>query len=74
MIIIAIIEEAVCRVLEIFILADKRSRFINDALRRELKVVRCKVAVGKMIGSRSKGRKFTNHEITEGRVMDRRSH
>jgi len=69
-----LIEEAVCRDLETFIPAGKRSRFVNDALRRELEAVRRKAAVEKMIGSSSKGRKFTNHEITEGLAMDRRSH
>jgi len=69
-----LIEESVCRDLETFIPAGKRSRFVNDALRRELEAVRRRAAVEKMMGSRARGRKYTNKEITEGLERDRRSH
>jgi len=69
-----LIEEAVCRDLEILIPAGKRSRFVNDALRRELETVRRRAAVEKIISSTSKGRKYLTNDITEGLATDRRSH
>ena len=69
-----LIEEAVCRDLETMIPAGKRSRFVNDALRRELETVRRKTAVEKIISSTSKGKNFSSRYIIEGLARDRRSH
>jgi hypothetical protein len=69
-----LIEEAVCRDLETMIPAGKRSRFVNDALRRELETVRRKTAVEKIISSTSKGKKFSSRCIIEGLARDRRAH
>jgi len=69
-----LIEETVCRDLEALIPAGKRSRFVNDALRRELEAVRRKEAVQKVIDTTSKIRRFSNIAITEGLAADRRSH
>jgi hypothetical protein len=69
-----LIEEAVCRDLETMIPAGKRSRFVNEALRRELETVRRKTAVEKIISSTSKGKNFSSRYIIEGLARDRRSH
>lgn len=69
-----LIEEAVCRDLETMIPAGKRSRFVNDALRRELETVRRKTAVEEILSSTSKGKKLSNRYIIEGLAKDRRSH
>jgi hypothetical protein len=69
-----LIEEAVCRDLETMIPAGKRSRFVNDALRRELETVRRKTAVEEIISSTSKGKKLSSRYIIEGLARDRRSH
>jgi len=69
-----LIEEAVCRDLETMIPAGKRSRFVNEALRRELETVRRKMAVEKIISSTSKGKNFSSRYIIEGLARDRRSH
>jgi hypothetical protein len=69
-----LIEEAVCRDLETMIPAGKRSRFVNDALRRELETVRRKTAMEKIISSTSKDKKFSSRYIIEGLARDRRAH
>ena len=69
-----LIEEAVCRDLETMIPAGKRSRFVNDALRRELETVRRKTAVETIMSSTSRGKKFSSRYIIEGLARDRRSH
>ncbi len=69
-----LIEETVCRDLETMIPAGKRSRFVNDALRRELEAIRRKTAAEKIISSTSKGNKFSSRYIIEGLAKDRRSH
>lgn len=69
-----LIEESVCKDLEKLIPPGKRSRFVNDALRRELEAVRRKIAVEKIIASSSKGKRFSNRDITESLALDRRTH
>ena len=69
-----LIEEAVCRDLEIMIPVGKRSRFVNDALRRELETIRRKTAVENIISSTSKDKKFSSRYIIEGLARDRRAH
>ncbi len=69
-----LIEESVCRDLETMIPAGKRSRFVNEALRRELETVRRKTAVETIISSTAKGKKFSSRYIIEGLARDRRSH
>lgn len=69
-----LIEETVCRDLEAMIPAGKRSRFVNDALRRELEAIRRKAAAEKIISSTSKGNKFSSRSIIEGLAKDRGSH
>jgi hypothetical protein len=69
-----LIEEAVCRDLETLIPAGKRSRFVNDALRRELETVRRKMAAEEIVSTTSKGKKFSSRSIIEGLAKDRKSH
>ncbi len=69
-----LIEESVFRDLEELIPPGKRSRFVNDALRRELETVRRKTAAEKIIASSSKGKKFLNGDITESLALDRITH
>jgi len=68
-----LIEESVCRDLETMIPAGKRSRFVNDALRRELETIRRKTAVETIMSSTSRGKKFSSRYIIEGLARDRRS-
>jgi len=69
-----LIEEAVCRDLEALIPAGKRSRFVNEALRRQLESVARKAAVEKLIGATVKGKRLSSQDIVEKLAMDRRSH
>lgn len=69
-----LIEEDVGRELENLVPAGKRSRFINDALRRDLEAIRRKMAVEKLLDATAKVRRFSNRDITEGLAMDRGKH
>jgi len=68
------IEEDICRDLETLVPVGKRSRFANNALRRELELMRRKDAVGKIVSARTQGKKLSNQEIITFLARDRRSH
>jgi hypothetical protein len=68
------IEENVYRDLETLVPAGKRSRVANDALRRELELIRRKDAVEKILSARTKGKKLSNNEIVDALLKDRGSH
>ncbi|MDD5008206.1 MAG: hypothetical protein PHU49_06890 [Syntrophorhabdaceae bacterium] len=68
------IEENIYRDLEALVPAGKRSKVANDALRRELELIRRKDAVGKILAARTKGKKLSNKEIVDALVKDRGSH
>ena len=68
------IEEDICRDLEALVPSGKRSRFANNALRRELELIRRNDAVGKILSARTKGKKLSNKEIIDVLARDRGSH
>jgi len=69
-----LIEESLCRDLETLVPAGKRSKVVNEALRKELESIRRKKSVEKLISSPPAGKQFSNCEIIEGLSKDRRSH
>ena len=69
-----LIEEGLCRDLETLVPAGKRSKVVNQALRKELESIRRKRSVEKLLGSPPAGKQFSNCEIIEGLHKDRRSH
>jgi hypothetical protein len=69
-----LIEENICRDLETLVPAGKRSKVVNDALRRELELIRRVTAVDEIIECRQKGRKFSNKEILNSLLKDRQEH
>ena len=69
-----LIEEGLCRDLEMLVPAGKRSKVVNQALRKELESIRRKKAVEKLLGSPPSGIQFSNSEIIEGLSKDRKSH
>ena len=69
-----LIEEGLCRDLETLVPAGKRSRVVNEALRKELESIRRKRSVEKLLSSPPSGKQFSNREIIEGLSKDRRSH
>jgi hypothetical protein len=69
-----LIEESICRDLETLVPAGKRSKVANDALRRELEVIRRSDAVEKIRANIAKGKKFTSREIVDALSKDRGKH
>lgn len=69
-----LIEKSVCRDLEELVPAGKRSKIVNEALRKELDTIRRKKAVENLLASSSDGNKLSTREIIERLAEDRRSH
>lgn len=69
-----LIEEKICRNLEKLIPAGKRSRLVNDALRKELELIRRKAAVDHLLASSPASQKFSKSDITDLLNKDRASH
>jgi len=69
-----LIEEGLCRDLETLVPSGKRSKVVNQALRKELESIRRRRAVEKLLGSPPAGKQFLNSEIIEGLSKDRKSH
>ena len=69
-----LIEKSICQDLEELVPAGKRSKIVNEALRKELETIRRRKAVEKLLGTSSEGNKLLTHEIVEKLTEDRRSH
>ena len=69
-----LIEESICKDLEVLVPAGKRSKVANDALRRELERISRKAAVDKIISMGAKGKKLSNRKIVETLSKDRGTH
>jgi len=69
-----IIEESVCLELQSLVPAGKRSKVVNEALRKELEKIRRKKAVDKLLTSNPSGKVFASQEIVERLAQDRRVH
>ena len=69
-----LIEEGICRGLESLVPAGKRSKVVNEALRKELELIRRKNAVETLFSATNKGKFFSNQEIVDALSKDRRSH
>jgi hypothetical protein len=69
-----LIEEDVARQLESLIPAGKRSRIVNEALRRELELVKRKSAVNELLSESEEGRRMTTNAIISGLSSDREDH
>ena len=69
-----LIEETICRDLEMLVPAGKRSEIVNQALRKELDSIRRRKAAEELLASSSEGKKFSNRQIVEGLAKDRSTH
>ncbi len=69
-----LIEEGLCRDLETLVPAGKRSKVVNEALRKELESIRRKRSIEKLLSSPPADKRFSNREIIAGLAKDRRSH
>jgi hypothetical protein len=69
-----LIEESVCRELESLVPAGKRSRLVNEALRKELELLRRKSAVEQLLASSPRQDGYSHADILECLAKDRASH
>ncbi len=68
-----LIEESVSRELAELVPAGKRSQVVNEALRKELEIIRRKAAINRL-ASGSKGKRLFTHEIVSALEKERREH
>ena len=54
--------------------AGKRSKVVNEALRREVALIRRKKAVANLLTTSSSGKRFLNREIVDDLARERGSH
>jgi len=69
-----LIEESICRDLEVLVPPGKRSKVANDAPRRELERISRKDVVDKILLIGTKGKKFSNRQIIQTLSKDREIH
>jgi hypothetical protein len=69
-----LIEEDVSRDLESLVPLGQRSKVVNQALRKELELIRRKKVLKRLHAAPSSTKRFSNREIVEGLAKDRRSH
>jgi hypothetical protein len=69
-----LLEDAVYRDLENLVPAGKRSQVVNEALRKELELVRRKQAVEALLAASTSGKKFSTQKIVELLAADRQNH
>ena len=68
-----LIEESISRELAELVPAGKRSQVVNEALRKELEIIRRKAAISRLV-SGSKGKRLSTREIVSALEKDRRKH
>lgn len=69
-----LIEEDISRDLQELVPAGQRSRVVNEALRKELELIRRRGALETLHNVRSSGKRFSSREIVEHLTKDRSSH
>jgi hypothetical protein len=69
-----LIEEDVAQEMEDLVPPGKRSKVVNEALRKELDMIKRKSAVGRLISESGEGRKLSTQAIVAGLSSDREKH
>jgi len=69
-----LIEEGICRDMERLVPAGKRSKLVNDALRKELELLRRKSAVEQLLASSPGQGGYSQADILALLARDRTSH
>ncbi|MDP2645908.1 MAG: hypothetical protein Q8P24_13290 [Desulfobacterales bacterium] len=69
-----LIEECVCRDLERLVPAGKRSKVVNEALRKELELLRRKSAVERLLAASPRQGGDSHSDVFELLAEDRLSH
>jgi hypothetical protein len=69
-----LIDESVSRDLTELVPAGKRSKIVNDALRKELDLIRRQKAISRLVKSSSEGKRLSTREIVSALEKDRSKH
>jgi len=69
-----LIEEDISRDLESLVPSGQRSKVVNQALRKELELIRRKKVLEKLRATPPSKKRFSTREIVEGLAKDRRLH
>ena len=69
-----LVDEGICRSLESLVPVGKRSKVVNEALRKELELIRRQRAVEKLVAAAQKGKRFSGQEVVHGLARDRGEH
>ena len=69
-----LIDESVSEALAELVPTGKRSQVVNEALRKELELIRRKKAVSLLVNGTSKGKRLSTREIVTALEKDRSKH
>jgi len=69
-----LIEQSVSRELAELVPTGKRSQVVNEALRKELELIRRKKAVSLLLNATSKSKRLSTREIVSALEKDRSKH
>jgi hypothetical protein len=69
-----LIDESVSKDLADLVPLGKRSQIVNDALRKELEIIRRKKVVNRLTAKREPGKRLTTREIVSALGKDRSKH
>jgi hypothetical protein len=69
-----LIEESVSRDLAELVPVGKRSQVVNEALRKELEIIRRKMAVSRLVKGTLKGKRLSTRKIVSAQQKDRLKH
>lgn len=69
-----LIEEDIYQDMETLVPPGKRSKIVNQALRKELEFIRRKRVIEKIVTAPPTKKKFSSQAIVTGLARDRRSH
>ncbi|NPV04882.1 MAG: hypothetical protein HPY67_09135 [Syntrophaceae bacterium] len=69
-----LIDESVSRDLVELVPAGKRSQIVNEALRKELDLIRRQKAISRLVKSASRGKRLSTREIVSALESDRSKH
>lgn len=69
-----LIDNDVAREMECLVPAGKRSKIVNEALRRELELIKRRSAVNKLLEESDRGKKLSTSAIVDSLSSDRGTH
>ncbi len=69
-----LIEEEVCRTMEELVPPGKRSKVVNEALKKHLELLRRRRALERLLGCSEASKKLSTKEIVETLAKEREAH